>query len=120
MPRRPIPRGVYGDRRPDRGDDPCQFAGGEPQQPAAELLHAAPPSGLGLPESAPVLPQPPRAGAERSSRTRGEDPRRTPDRPGASPLAGDAGLHSLQTRLSDAVRKTPQGPRSSRDEEDPY
>ena len=76
------------------GTVPRQLAGGEPQQPAAELLHPAPPPGPGLPGSAPVLPEPPRAGAERPRRARGEDPCRTPDRPGPSARAGDAGLHS--------------------------
>src|SRR3954447_18089675 len=107
MAPRPVPRGVRGDRRTGRGDGPCQLAGGEPQQPAAELLHPATPPGLGLPEPASVLPEPPRAGAERPPRARGKDPRRSPDRPAPSPLAGNAGLQALHTQLTRARPATP-------------
>ena len=63
-PSRSVPRG------PGRGDrsrlwhGPGQFAGGEPQQSASELLLPPAAPGLGLLGAAAILPEPPEAGAK--------------------------------------------------------
>ena len=73
-----VSRGVSGDRCADRGDGPGRFAGGGPQQSAADLLHPASPPRSRLPEPTPVLPEPPGAGAERATGAAGEDARGSP------------------------------------------
>src|SRR5262249_52480227 len=82
---------------------PGQLAGGEPQQPAPQLLLPAAAPGPGLLGAVAILPEPSVSGAKRSSRARGEDPGRAPDRAVAPPLARHAGRPPLPPCLSRIV-----------------
>src|SRR6185437_909331 len=64
-------------------------------------------SGGGLPGTATVLPEPPRAAAERAAGAHRQDPGGAADRRGAAALAGAAGLPTVRQGLSRARPEVP-------------
>src|SRR5882757_1584344 len=89
--RRQVPRRLQSGE-PSHGTDPAQqFAGGEPQLAAAQLLYAAPPPGQLIPGFAAVLPQPSALHAQPAGRARRQEPAGIDDRRKPSTLALPAG-----------------------------